>query len=329
MRDHFSYSSEGQPEDQAFEEYAHLYSHGSDVTRGDGPFRARVRAWRYHGFILFDRRLTGLVHTRDTRVETDGYVHLVAHAILDGRLDWHQPGDEKTGRPGDILFMDTTQPSRTVPRDAHLITLSIGRHLIEAATGRIGPLHGRLFSPPSTLLLTDFLVSLARRGPGLPDDENPAYSRVLAELIAAVLFGDTTRSGATARRFHSARLDAIERHIASHLSDRSLSAESIAAATGLSRSALYRLLQDRGGVGRLIRKRRLQAVRSDLDNGAEAPLAELAHRYGFASESHMSRQFHEAFGQSPGAYRRLIQELGEGDPMKGHRRWEGWMGNLR
>lgn len=329
MRDHFSYSSEGRPEDQAFEEYVHLYSHGSDVTRGDGPFRASVRAWRYHGFILFDRRLTGLVHARDARVQTDGYAHLVAHAILDGELEWSQPGGARTGRPGDVLFMDTTQPAQTIPRDAHLITLSIGRHLVETPTGSIGAFHGRILSPPSTLPLTDVLVSLARRAPLLPDDEDPVYARILAELISAVLFGNRSRSGASANRLHSARLDAVERHIAAHLGDRSLSAESTGAAVGLSRSALYRLLHDWGGIGPLIRTRRLQAVRSAIDNGAQATLAELAELYGFADESHMSRQFHDAFGQPPGAYRRMIQALEDEDPEKGRRRWQGWMGNLR
>ncbi|HEY9553184.1 helix-turn-helix domain-containing protein [Allosphingosinicella sp.] len=328
MRDHFAYSSEGRPEGQAFEEYAHLYSHGSDVTRGDGPFHARVRAWRHHGFILFDRFMTGLVHSRDARVTTDGYAHLVAHAMLEGELDWSEPDGGKTARAGDILFMDTTQPSRTMPREAHLLTVSIGRHLVEPATGPVGPLHGRLVSPPATLLLTDFLVSLAHRAPMLPDDGSPVYSRVLAELISAVLFGDAA-SGSAARRLHAARLDAVERCIASSLGDRRLSAETIAAAAGLSRSGLYRLLQDRGGVARLIRTRRLQAVRSAIDNGTEATLAELAHACGFASESHMSRQFHEAFGCPPGAYRRMVQGLADDDALKGYRRWQGWMGTLR
>lgn len=329
MRDHFTYSSEGRPEDQAFEEYVQLYSHGSDVTRGEGPFHARVRAWRHHGFILFDRVLTGLVHTRDARVASDGYIHLVVHAVLEGQLHWSEPDGVKVARTGDVLFMDTSRPSRTVPVEAHLLTVSIGRHLIESTGGAVGPLHGRLISPPSTLLLIDFLLSLVRRAPSLPDGESPVYSRVLAELISAALFGEAVRGGASGRRLHSARLDAVERYIASSLGDRELSAERIAAATGLSRSGLYRLLQDRGGVVRLIRTRRLQAVRSAIDNDSGATLAELAHRYGFASESHLSRQFHEAFGYPPGAYRRMIQGLAEGDPRKGHRRWEGWIGNLR
>src|SRR3546814_857130 len=166
MRDHFAYSSEGRPEGQAFEENAHLYSHGSDVTRGDGPFHARVRAWRHHGFILFDRFMTGLVHSRDARVTTDGYAHLVAHAMLEGELDWSEPDGGKTARAGDILFMDTTQPSRTMPREAHLLTVSIGRHLVEPATGPVGPLHGRLVSPPATLLLTDLARQRGVEGKG-------------------------------------------------------------------------------------------------------------------------------------------------------------------
>src|SRR3546814_19933400 len=106
----------------------------------------------------------------------------------------------------------------------------------------------------------------------LPDDGSPVYSRVLAELISAVLFGDAA-SGSAARRLHAARLDAVERCIASSLGDRRLSAETIAPAAGLSRSGLYRPLQDRRGVARPIRTRRLQPVRSALANGPVAHLA--------------------------------------------------------
>src|SRR3546814_17386657 len=113
MRDHFAYSSEGRPEGQAFEEYAHLYSHGSDVTRGDGPFHARVRAWRNHGFILFDRFMTGLVHSRDARVTNDGYAHLVAHALLERELDWNAPAGGKHPREAHSLVTATTTPTRT------------------------------------------------------------------------------------------------------------------------------------------------------------------------------------------------------------------------
>ena len=321
MRDHFTYSSVDRPEAQAFDEYARLYSHGSDVTRGDGPFRAEVSAWRLHGSILFDR------HSRRARVESDGFDHIVMHAVLEGRLLWSEAGGDKVAGAGDILLMDTSQPSRTVPRDVHLLTVSIGRHLVESAIGKAKALHGRLLSPPSTMLLTDFLLSLVRWAPSLAQDENPAYSRALANLLSAALIGETPNGGA-AQRLHSIRLDAVERCIAARFSDRNLSAETIAAATGLSRSGLYRLLQDRGGVARLVLMRRLQAVRSAIDNGSAAPLSELAHVYGFASESHLSRQFRKAFGKSPGAYRRMMTSLSEGDAEKGHRRWQGWMSNL-
>jgi hypothetical protein len=43
----------------------------------------------------------------------------------------------------------------------------------------------------------------------------------------------------------------------------------------------------------------------------------------------MSRRFKEAFGKSPGAYRRMMKSLREDDPQKGHKRWRGWMGSLR
>lgn len=327
MTDHFTFSSHGRPSDEAFAEYARLYSHGSDVARGDGPFRAEVRAWRMHGVILFDRRLNGVVHSREARVRSDGYDHIVLHAVLEGHLLGSAASGFDVARPGDVVLIDAGQPSRTAPRDAHMLTVSIGRHLVEAATGNARMLHGQLLSPPSTLLLQDFILSLIRWAPTLENDDMPAYSRALVELLSAALSGAGQR-GSEVRRLNFLRRESVEQCIAARLGDRTLSAEAIGAATGISRSALYRLLHDQGGVARLIQTRRLQAVRSAIDNGSDASLAELAHSFGFSSESHMSRLFADAFGQPPGAYRQAITGLEDGDAKKGRHRWLGWMHEL-
>ena len=109
-----------------------------------------------------------------------------------------------------------------------------------------------------------------------------------------------------ARRLQFARREAAIWHVAAQLGDRALCAETIADAAGVSRSALYRLFEREGGVGRLVQKIRLDALRTALEQGEAAPLAELAQRFGFSGESHMSLLFCEAYGCAPGAYRKAV-----------------------
>ena len=89
-----------------------------------------------------------------------------------------------------------------------------------------------------------------------------------------------------------------------HLADRSLDGETIARATALSRSTLYRLLEPFGGIARCIMRRRLALLHTLLaaPKSVEA-LSELAERVGLASASHASHAFLRRFGLRPGAFR--------------------------
>lgn len=69
MIEQFSFSSDGPDPVAKFEEYARLYSNGSDESPSGEPFHAQVRAWKLDRFLIFDRRLNGVVHERSARVE--------------------------------------------------------------------------------------------------------------------------------------------------------------------------------------------------------------------------------------------------------------------
>jgi AraC-like DNA-binding protein len=95
------------------------------------------------------------------------------------------------------------------------------------------------------------------------------------------------------------------------LADRSLDSQSLAHATYLSRSTLYRLLAPFGGVGPFIIRRRLEAARAILiAGGPGTTLSELADQVGFASASHLSRAFLDHFGERPGEFRKTARNRG-------------------
>ena len=325
--DGFTFSSAGRDPDAAFAEYRQLYANGSDVERADGPFRAEVSAWRMGNMLLFDRHLDGVIHTRTARVASDGFYHFVLYALLDGEILGSPESRFDVARAGDIVLLDTSMATRTQAIGAHFQTVSIARHLVEAIVEDPARLHGAILHPPSTLVLVDFLASLAHRAPGMSSGAMPNLSRVLVDLLGIALAG-RSRPGSETRQQNFLRRQSVEGYIARHLGDRGLSAATISDATGISRSSLYRLYERQGGIARMIQMRRLDALRAAIESGSTAGLTELAQQYGFASEAHMSRVFSEVNGRAPGAYRREVQSTPDEGVVTARRRWVGWMSEL-
>ena len=89
--------------------------------------------------------------------------------------------------------------------------------------------------------------------------------------------------------------------------DRPLQVSELAAEAGLSRAHFTRAFQAAVGEAphRFILSRRLEEVRRALAE-TDAPLSNLAVRYGFSSHAHMSSAFRAAFGATPSSYRRSL-----------------------
>lgn len=324
MTDHFHFDSDALPPGQAFDAYRRLYAIGSDVSRGGGPFFAWVRAVRLDGMILFERRLNGVVHSRSARAGRDRFDHFALHLVLSGELEGGRESRFDRAGPGDLLLVDTRLASRTEARELHVLTASVPRAAIAAACGALDGLHGRIIGAPRTFVIRDLMQSVVRNADGFPDDVLPSLRRAFQELLNATL-ADLWTSSAVLLRLDQARREAAERFILAHLHDRHLGAAMVAAGIGASRSTLYRLFAEDGGVARYIMSRRLGAVRGALEGGSTEPLSALALAHGFTDESHLNRRFKQAYGRPAGAYRRSVAETGEDAVAAAARRWAGWM----
>lgn len=324
MPDQFQFSSEGFPEDEAFRKYVRLYSGGSDVSRGTGAFHARVRAWRMDNLLLFERTLTGVVHARSGRADTDGFDHIVVTLVLAGQVTGSPESGFTEAGPGDIYLTDTLRPSSTAFQDAHVLTASVARVIIGVALGNHAGLHGRILTAPENLVLADFMQSLARHGDRFRPQVLASLGRAFIDILSSATAVDLAGRG-EARRKDFVRRETVKRHILDNLADRSMTVGTISKATGISRSALYRLFEVDAGVAGLILSRRLEAVRAALDRRIEVSADGLATQFGFASAMTMARSFSDEYGVSPGAYRKAVAATVPGDSEDSQRRWESWL----
>ncbi|WP_267355525.1 MULTISPECIES: helix-turn-helix domain-containing protein [unclassified Methylobacterium] len=299
-----------------FESYRRLYGIGADVEPADGPFRAEVRIRRFRRMILFERELGGLLHMRGPgRVRHDGFDHITLHLLLSGDLTGGPLGAGHRLRPGEIMVVDTRRAHWTRVERARLITVQLAREVVEASVSDLEPVHGIVLPAAAAGLLADFIASLVRRADDLPPVAVERAAATAAELLG---LGLSVATAAPLARLLSTeasqplRRIRAEAYIDAHLADPGLNSSAIAAGIGASRSSLYAVFADEGGIVRFIQRRRLERLRADLRRSEDGrTVSALAHAHGFADESGFNRAFRAAFGMPPGRYRAAMREARE------------------
>lgn len=127
----------------------------------------------------------------------------------------------------------------------------------------------------------------------------------IATLLQATLSSQV--NGGVDARFASSYLAAAQAYIARHLDDADLQGEQVAAALGISFRHLNRVFNAHAdsSVARYIRQQRLQAAHRDLLDPRQQGLDihSIACKWGFVSQSHFTRVFRQAYGQTPSQVR--------------------------
>ncbi len=292
--------------DERFDRYRALYAGGADARLLGTAFRAQVRAWRLDRVLLFDRRINDLGHERGVaRVLKDGFDHFTLTIVRDGVYEVDSGHGYKRIGIGEAVLVDMRHPMANRMRDAHVVTMSLARERIMGIAGMTDGLHGRVLPADRTALLLDFIQSLAARIALLGTAAIEAATEALCSLVR-IAIGERSEGGIGADniRRDAARIARVREIIDEQLADPAFVPATVIALSGVSRSTLYRVFQEHGGIAGYIQERRLERVRQALIDGTERrTFAEIAYASGFTSESHCSRLFRERHALRPGEYR--------------------------
>jgi AraC-like DNA-binding protein len=149
--------------------------------------------------------------------------------------------------------------------------------------------------------LVNHLRLLDRVLPAADDADRRFLTEATGALLAACLSPRPSECVACDDRHMAGRRPDVEQCIRSNIASARLDAARICALTGVSRSTLYRLFSENGGVANHIRRLRLEMVFADLADPLleHENIAEIAARRGLYCASSFTRAFRKAFGSSP------------------------------
>lgn len=232
--------------------------------------------------------------------------------------------------PGRVCFVDLSRPFDFTRNPAASVGYVMPRGLLDEALPP-GDRHGLILEGSVGRLLAEHLSSLKRHIGGLSEHHFAGVNRATRNLLTAAL--DRSEEG-TAKAMpvvNAALLLRAKQHIEKRLDRGSIPIDGICRDLAVSRSQLYRLFKECGGVKAYANKRRLAKAKAALEGGIRGTIGEIAHRGGFSDEAYFSRSFRRTYGFSPSDCRRAAGHTLEIRPIAskpGHHPWASWIASL-
>ena len=302
-------STEGLPERQRIEAWNAAFGSLNEITlprdAQHGP-PMRSENWRFSGMVLSTTRVPTSRFQRDAqRARRDAYDHWVLRVLRQGRSHVRHPAFSCWIGPRQPLLFSMHETWSTDWVAAEWVTLCIPRDLnpdLSAflSTLRAGPLVGAC-----TGLLADLMLALPGRVAEAAPEELPALAEATRAAVTACLMAGRPQPAEGTAAIADLEKERVRKAIHRQIGSARLTPARLASAAGLSRSALYRLFSDEGGVARYVRDVRLSMAHAALRDPAQRgfSISQVAEAHGFPDPSAFSRAFRQAFGLTPGEVR--------------------------
>ncbi|NIJ30760.1 AraC-like DNA-binding protein [Sphingomonas insulae] len=240
-----------------------------------------------------------------SNIVADGCDHIVVNVRHRGAARGDMAGRIVAAPAGSIVLADMAQIGRHASEASVTSGFALPRAVAEQMLPSVRSLHGHVVAPEQAALLVSHMAMIRQHADRLPASSGPLLARTIVDLltmaVCASVGGVPADGGQHERGLRHQLCAAIEQHLGSP----SLNTVRLSRMIGVSRSTLYRLLQDEGGVQAYIRTRRLARVATALRDGDRDTIAALAERWGFCDAAYLGRAFREVYGLTPGDYRAL------------------------
>jgi AraC-like DNA-binding protein len=172
----------------------------------------------------------------------------------------------------------------------------------------IGPLLdaacGSVLDTPLGHLLGDYMMALERCLPAVTEADFSGVTKSICAMVAAAVEPSAARLAVARPQIDIGRKERVRQAVRRHLRTPTLGTKNLGRLVGMSRSNLYRLFEDTGGVARYIQRERLLEAHAILSNPEKTQsVLEIAEDLCFADASSFSRTFKREFGYTPSEVR--------------------------
>jgi len=163
---------------------------------------------------------------------------------------------------------------------------------------------GSTLDTPLGHLLGDYMMALERRLSVVTEADLSRLTTAVGAMVAAALSPSADRVAVARGQIDVGRKERVRQAVRRHLRTPTLGPTNLCRLVGMSRSNLYRLFENTGGVARYIQRERLLEAHAVLtDPATTESISAIAEDLCFADASSFSRTFKREFGHSPGEMR--------------------------
>lgn len=210
-------------------------------------------------------------------------------------------------------------------KDSEVITLYIPRDQRPAEDQRFDRAHGLEVSQDFAPLLAGYMDSLVRQLPHISPEHAASLELPTRALVAACIVPQSVYQEAARAPLGLALIDRARIVVRQNMASPDFGPERLARLMAMSRSKLYRLFEQSGGVAHFINRERLNEAHHRLSSQRETlSIHAIGNEVGFIDHSTFSRAFRREFGYSPtdARERGLIQSFaGEPEAIAQAERW--------
>ncbi|WP_082049566.1 helix-turn-helix domain-containing protein [Thalassospira sp. HJ] len=270
-------------------------------------------------------------------IAADGMDHYMVQYFHGGGMSSEEGKDGGSLAQGGLLFQDLSQVATAVTTDFDNLVMIFPRKLLENRLTLPEDHNMRFLSPrdPMVRILASMMLSFKENAHSFSPEQASVLENSFVEVLATCLnaaHGGTSETAHQRQNLETMAL--IRQYFRKNFKSPDLTPDRAARELGISRSKLYQLMEDHGGVYRFIRDLRLRHAMSLLGSPAERnrSLYDIALECGFASDTSFIRAFREKYDMTPGDFRRNAQAVRKGIPDASDEerdtRYEKWLHSL-
>lgn len=269
---------------------------------GSGTGEPDLRAARVGDLVVAHIAAGPMTVRRDRDLIGSGDRELIKVAWhRSGRAGVEQADRRCRPRPGELVAYDTARPYSLPFWDPYeIVVIGIPQAVLGPSAGA---LRQRVATPlPADAGLGGLLAAVLGAAPSAVSEAAPAAREHLGDALLSLVLSVFTGASADEHELGSDLFERVREYCLANLHDPRLCLATVAAAHHVSVRYLHKLAGQHGvRLGSWIRRQRLDRIRADLEDPAQAHRtpAALARRWGVLDARHLGRALRAEFGCTP------------------------------